>query len=230
MATDLREQQNRMRTTSTATFSTTAMASAGGGLAEAVCGVVVVGLSIAALAGAYPRILAGSAQIVFGIGLLCADAGAGTFFARFWRGGRTANVPFAAGLGAEAIGGLAGIVLGILTLVNLVPFVLTAVCVIVFGASVILGGSARARLAMQTANRLGGMDEEMVQEAHTMAIGGRGLIGLAAIILGILSVVLAASASAGGLVLALVGLLCLGAGSLLTGTALSGQLLATSNR
>ncbi len=65
---------------------------------------------------------------------------------------------------------------------------------------------------------------------HTATIGARALVGLAAIVLGILSVCLVATVPATSLILALVGLLCLGAGSVLTGSALGGQGLAEVNR
>jgi hypothetical protein len=233
MATaDFREQQDRMRTTTPGPSRTALTTSAGGGLAEAACGIAVIGLAIAGLAHAWPTILSGIAQIVFGIGLLSADTGVVAYYWRRWRGERTVSVQLGGGLGAEAVAGVAGIVLGILTLIGLVPYVLSAVCVIVLGVSVILGGAVRAQLLTRALHRLDWTDEEreITQEAHRAALGGRALIGLAAIILGIISVVLAASAPADSLVLALVGLLCLGAGSLLTGAALGSQVLVASQR
>ncbi len=161
MATgDLREQQDRMRTTTpTRTASSTMVtASTGGGLVEACCGLAVIALSIAGLATVYGHILSGIAQIVFGAGLLAADARVSICVYRLWRGSRLSTAQSAGGLGAEAVGGLAGIVLGILTLVDLVPLVLSSVAIIVFGASVILGGVARARLAVRSVSRAGWPD------------------------------------------------------------------------
>jgi hypothetical protein len=209
--------------------------SAGAGLAECLCGLAVIGLAIAGLANAIPTTLSGIAQIVFGIGLLCGDAGVAAFFARSRQAGRLVHVRFAGGFGVGAIGGLAGIILGILTLVGLVPVVLSAVSVIVFGTSVILAAAPRGRVALRAAYREGWTyaETEMAEDAHATAIGGRALIGLAAIVLGIIGVVLTGSATDGGdggMVLALVGLLCLGAGSALTGAALSSQVVATPER
>jgi uncharacterized membrane protein len=232
MATVEMREQDRMRAATRPTNGEIA-ASAGGGLIEVLCSLAVIALTIAGLAHLFPTVLAGIAEIVFGVALMCADAGVATRFSRFSRGGlHTERSQFTGVLGVEAIGGLAGLVLGILTLVNLVPVVLSAVVVIVFGASVIVGGAARARMAARAASRLGWVDEDLtlLQETHAAAVGGRTLVGVAAIVLGIISVVFSATIPATSLVLSLVGLLCLGVGGVLTGSAFSGQALAEANR
>ena len=224
MATvDLREQ-DRMRAANRPT-TTEITTSAGGGVVEVLCSLAVIALTIAGLAHVFPIVLVGIAEVVFGVALMCADAGVATCFSRFTRGGVQERSALAGVLGVEAIGGLAGLVLGILTLVNLVPVVLSAVSVIVFGASVIVGGAARARMAARAASRLGWVDEDLVllQETHAAAIGGRALVGVAAIVLGIIGVCCCYYYPATSVVLSLVGLLCLGAGGVLTGSALSGQ-------
>lgn len=232
MATvDLREQE-RMRGANRPTM-TEITASAGGGMVEALCSLAVIALAIAGLAHVFSPVLAGIAAIVFGVALMCADAGVATCFSRFTRGELHTERSQPTGvLGVEALGGLAGLILGILMLVNLVPVVLSAVAVIVFGASVIIGGAARARMASRAASRLGWVEEDLVllQETHAAAIGGRALVGVAAIVLGIIGVVFSATLPATTLVLALVGLLCLGVGGVLSGSALSGQAMASANR
>lgn len=237
MATaDFRGQQERMRTTTTPTAPSSAATavSTGDGITAAVCGLATLGLAIAGLAHAWPLVLAGIAEIVFGFGLICADGAAFTYFTqlRDRRGTRT-ETGFVPGVGAEAIGGLAGLVLGILTLCGVAPLTLTAVSVIVFGGTVIFGGLSRARIAMQTVNRSvwTEADEfENLQRAHTAAIGARGLVGMAAVVLGIISVCAVITAPLTSLVLALIGLLCLGSGMLLSGSALGSQAYVASNR
>jgi hypothetical protein len=232
MPADVHEPQDRMRTMGAMPRDTATAITAGGALWEAACGVAVIGLAIAGLAGADPRILSGIAQIVFGAGLLGADGAVVACWSRLWRRNafEPARVPFAGPLGAEAVGGVAGIILGILTLVGLVPLVLSAVAVIVFGGSILMGGAARARVARGNVNRLGWTEEDnrMFQEAHAVALGGRALVGFAAIVLGIIAVVSAASVPGGSMVLSLVGLLCLGAGSLLAGSAFGAQVWQSS--
>jgi lipopolysaccharide export LptBFGC system permease protein LptF len=95
-----------------------------------------------------------------------------------------------------------------------------------------VGGTARARAARRTVDRLGWTDEDdrMFQEAHAAALGSRAMVGFAAIVLGIIAVVLAASFSSGSMVLSLVALLCLGAGGLLAGSAFGAQVWGTSAR
>jgi hypothetical protein len=233
-ATDVHAPQDRMRTMGTTRTEGAAATGAGGALLEAACGAAVIGLAIAGLAGAHPRILSGIAQIVFGSGLLCADSAVVACCSRLWprRAMSTARIPFGGPLGAEAIAGLAGIILGILTLVDLVPLVLSAVAVIVFGAGVIMGGAARARAARRTVDRLGWTDEDdgMFQEAHAAALGSRAMVGFAAIVLGIIGVVLTASVPHGSIILSLVALLCLGAGGLLAGSAFGAQVWGASTR
>jgi hypothetical protein len=228
----LPQEQDRLRTSTTSSAWPMA-AAAGGGAAEALCGLAVIALSIAGLAHAYPALLAAIAVIVFGAGLLCADGAVGTYFSRFSarRGFFAAPAPVVSGgLGAEAVAGIAGIVLGILALVDVAPVVLIAVAVLAFGASVIMGGASRARVAMRTVTRFGWTEEESaaLHEAHTAALGGRALIGLAAVVLGILGIVFVATFPMSSLVLSLVALLCLGSGAVLTGSAFGGQ--AVMNR
>ncbi len=233
-ATDVHGPQGRMRTMGTTQTEWGTAPGTRGALLEAACGAAVIGLAIAGLAGAHPRILSGIAQIVFGAGLLCADSAVMACCSRLWprRTLGPARAPFAGTLGGEAVAGLAGIILGILTLVDLEPFVLSAVAVIAFGAGVIVGGTARARAARRTVDRLGWTDEDgrMYQEAHAAALGSRAMVGFAAIVLGIIGVVLTSSSPAGSMNLSLVALLCLGAGGLLAGSAFGAQVWGESGR
>jgi hypothetical protein len=230
---ELRGQQDRLRPATTTSTSTAGMVSAGAGFGEVVCAIAVIALSIAGLVGLYPVVLAGVAMIVFGAALVLGNGGLMAYFSRLnRRPGLMQSQTFAGGMGAETLGGIAGIVLGILTLVNVAPFVLLSVSIIVFGASVILGAASRVQLAMRTMNRLdfAAEDTQMFQEAHTASIGARSLVGLAAIVLGIIAVCWLAY-PATSLLLSLVGLLCLGAGSVFTGAALGTQAMSTtSNR
>src|ERR1051326_9494477 len=84
---DAREQQDRLRANGLAPPSTAAAVSTGGSFIEAACGLAVVALAIAGLAHAYPIILAGIAQIVFGVSLLSADGAVAAYFARTSRRG-----------------------------------------------------------------------------------------------------------------------------------------------
>ncbi len=232
MSTSEIHQQNRISPTGTGTSATTATAvSTGGGIAEALCSVVVIGLAIAGLASQWPVTLAGIAMIVFGAALLLADAGVVTYFSRFSRRAGTTNFHLSGGLGVEAIAGVAGIVLGILTLIGVTPYILSAASIVAFGVSVILGGVARARLAMRGADWLGsGQDVAALREAHTAAVAARALIGLAATVLGIVGITMAAALNPSSILLSLVGLLCLGAGGLLSGAAFGGQAYVTSRQ
>ena len=104
VAANVPTQQDRLSSTTTTAASDNRLAAAtAGGLAEAVCGIGV---------------------IVFGVGLLCGDSAVVACIMQFSnRRGRTTTtaVPFGGGLGAETMAGVAGIVLGILTLIGVAP-------------------------------------------------------------------------------------------------------------
>jgi hypothetical protein len=128
------------------------------------------------------------------------------------------------GISAEFLAGGAGIVLGILALLGLEFEPLTAIAVIVFGCGLIMGSSVVSRLNALKASASGADStaQKVVGEIVSGAMGMQVLVGVSAVVLGILSLI-----GFEPLTLTLVALLAIGASSLLTGSAMSGKMMGT---
>jgi hypothetical protein len=203
-----------------------------GGLADAIGGVATIVLAIIALSGINQPVLAAIATIVFGAALLIQGGTMLTEYTKLVFPSGTVEPAEegvgGAGLSALFLVGSAGIVLGVLSLVGIVPETLTAVAVIAFGGALLLSSNSVWHLyrAKQASHAIGAARTLSGSEilAGQMASGSAAvqcLSGIAAIVLGILAVT--------GIkpeILTLVGLLVLGATVLLTGTTLSGAAMS----
>ncbi len=170
----------------------TARTAATGSVLEAVAAAAAMALTIIGLAGAEPLFLAAIATIVLGAALLAEGGGVAArqhhYMTRADEHARTANVESAVEAGrtsAESIAGIAGIVLGILAVITVVPHVLLPIALIVFGGGLIMGTA-------------GGMRRSIVGSGHEF-------VGVAAVVLGILSLI-----GVQPVTLVLVGLLAMG--------------------
>ncbi len=197
-----------------------------GSLAEGVAGGAGIVLAIIGLANILPHVMIPISTIALGAALLF-EGGAVT--ARFtdllekMGTGRIEISELGVGLTTELVGGLAGIVLGILALLNVSPAVLLPVAVIVFGVTLLFGSTVTARLNSLQISRSGEHEafREVAREAVSAAAGVQLLLGLVAITLGILAVV-----GMSPVVMNLIALLCIGFSDLLSGTALSARMLS----
>ncbi|HEV2208252.1 MAG TPA: hypothetical protein VG167_05715 [Verrucomicrobiae bacterium] len=170
---------------------------AGGSMMEAIGAIATIALAIVGLTGIWPAILASVATIVTGAAFLIEGGsfGASTVASSSNLGGvSTVNTESNAGVSSAFLGGVAGIVLGILALLNVVAPTLLAVSLIVFGATFFL---------------------TMLATGDGFSSGAQIMGGLAALVLGILAVCGVAQMS-----LILVGLLCVGGAGLFAGSAL----------
>jgi hypothetical protein len=204
-----------------------------GGLVDAVGGVATVVLAICGLAGVHPPLMAAIATIVFGIALLIQGGAMLSEYAQifFPPGGRfvQVNQPGGSSLSAIILGGAAGIVLGILALLDIESGVLTPVAIIVFGTALVVSSNAVWHLYMlrSASGRAEGATEFAGRDilASEMASGSAGvqaLAGLAALVLGILAV----AGNRNDLTLNLVALLVVGATIVVTGSSLSATVLS----
>jgi hypothetical protein len=206
----------------------------GGSMVEAIGGIATIVLAIVGLAGIFPVYLAGVAAIVLGAALLLQGAAVAARFSELLTetaGTRLTNRQLGGGMTAEFLGGAAGIVLGILALLYVFPGVLLAVATIVFGGVMLLGIGASSRLNALVIDRTWEGPEREVSrrvagEMVSASNAAQALVGLAAIVLGILALV----GIPYSLILVLVGLLCLGASVTLSGAALSGKMLTVMHR
>lgn len=211
-----------------------------GGLIDAIGGVATIVLAVCGLVGIHAPMMAAIATIVFGIALLIQG---GTMLSEY------AAIIFPAGVKATPIDqfggsslssvflvGATGVVLGVLSLLNINSGVLTPVATIAYGTALVLSSnavwhlyvlrsaSARSETQLQgtSANQTRSVGSELL--ASEMASGSAGiqaLAGLAAVVLGILAV----AGNVNDLTLNLVALLALGSTLILTGGSLSATVL-----
>jgi hypothetical protein len=129
---------------------------------------------------------------------------------------------YAGPIGAEILGGAAVTALGILALLRLMPMTLLPVAAIVAGAAYVLGSGRGARFVREEL----GADESrraIVRESVRTAAGADVLVGLAAIVLGIL-VLAGVGSAAVHLTFVLVAALALGAALFLNGTTVGARM------
>jgi hypothetical protein len=189
--------------------------------ADAAASAAAVVLVILGLANVAPVYMLPVATILLGAALLVKGAAVASRFQELayeTGDGREAETQLAGGMSAELLAGGAGIVLGILALIHIAPVTLTAVAVIAFGAALLLGGGETFRLSHLHWPRQQ-WDEGALHTARLTAEsagGGESLVGIAAVVLGILALT---GINPG--VLVFVGLLCLGGAELVSGFASS---------
>lgn len=204
-----------------------------GGLIDAIGGLATVVIAIVGLSGVNAPMMASIATIVFGVTLLVQGGTMLSEYAQiiFPAGSRTTNVE---GFGGSSLSvvflvGVAGIVLGVLSLLGIEPATLTPIAAIAFGSALVLSSNAVWQLhvlgqeSLRSRDQAGAGGSEIL--ASEMAFGSAGiqaLSGLAVIVLGILAI----AGAANDLTLNLVALLALGATIVFTGGSLSATLLS----
>jgi hypothetical protein len=163
--------------------------------------------------------MAAIATIVIGAAILLEGGafGAGSFASRT----ATEAAAFEGGVSTMFLGGVAGIVLGILALLGIAQMTLLSVAVLVFGATFLLSGPSVSSAVYEGAAQ----GTTAVREVGSAGAGGHVLVGLAAIVLGILALI-----GISQLTLILVALLTLGAGALFSGSAVGARSLSVAAR
>ena len=190
---------------------------------ELLLAIGAVVLSILGIVGVFPTYLA--AITVIGLGTILFFEGGNVilhYSELLDEAGGTNLVSASAvsrGITAEFLAGMAGIVLGILALLRIVPMTLLSVAVITYGGTLMLTSGESVWLDSFVAKD----NAIMRQLMHCMSLAAAGaqvLAGLAALVLGILALVGIAS-----MTMVLVALLATGASILLRSSALGGFLL-----
>lgn len=201
---------------------------AGGSMTGVLGGAGACVLAIVGLAGVFPGYLAAIATIAIGTALVVEGA---SILARFGElltetgGERSGEASLEGGMTSETIGGLAVVALGVLALIGVASITLMSTGLIVLGGALLLGSAANSRLSeLRLTTRIRQADDtirRIAREAVSAATGAQVLLGIAAVVLGILAVV-----GVDPLKLVLVGLLAAGFSELVSGTALGGKMLA----
>jgi hypothetical protein len=198
----------------------------GGSSSAMLGGAAALVLSIVGLAGVAPHYLLSIAGIALGAGVLFEGGFIASEYGRILDLGGTetsAKVELGGGLSGEALAGIAAIVLGILSLLGIVPQVLMAIAAIVLGAGVVMGSGVMARLNALKIETSGNHEtaQRLAKDAMSAAAGLQALVGLSAIVLGILALIGVASQT-----LTLVAMLALGAAALVSGGTIVTRVLA----
>lgn len=197
-----------------------------GATAEAIGASGAVVLAIIGLTGALSEAMMPIATIVLGAAILLEAGAVGTRYRRLvgeaWAGReRMARLAFGGGVSAGSVGGVAGIVLGILALLGFTPLLLCSVAVLVYGAALLFGSAARRRFAsLSLWQGAAEGTRRIVDEAVGLSAGGEVLVGIGAIVLGILALL-----GFQPMTLVLVGLLSVGVAVLMSGSAFGSRVV-----
>jgi hypothetical protein len=217
-----------MSVSQTGAFGTSSGA-AGSAAVEGVAGIAVVVLTILGLGHVVPVFLVAIALIIAGIALLAQGATIAAEYARLLSSLNETTVPMGnnSAWSLALLAGGAAIVLGILALLNVAPIQLVAIGVIALGGGLIISSGPTAQTAMLK-SEAATPDERvrrMVAEAASASVMSQGMVGLAAVVLGILSL-----AGFSSLALILIALLAMGVFLLANGTSVSGVMLSVFRR
>ena len=195
-------------------------------LAENLAGGGAIALAIIGLAGIVPIFVASIAILAIGTAFLFEGAGIAGRLNRLMAIQSKGNLDVSelgGGISAEFFAGLAGVTLGILSIVGIVPAQLIAIAVLVFGAAIVRGSRSMARINSQMIEftdespAAKNVAYELVRSAESVQM----LIGMAAVILGIIAVI----GKIDPMILSLVALLIIGFVNLLSGNAVNGKVL-----
>ncbi len=200
---------------------------------EAALGTGAVVLTILALANIDPFMFASIAAIAVGASFLvqgmAISADYSMLLSEVTKNQRDA-ISLAGDLSAEFIGGIAGIVLGILSLINISPETLLPVAAIVFGGILFLGAGTTTSLSKMQIKMNSEVNEELQEFAGKALRGSSGaqiLVGLGSITLGIIAIV---SIAVNPLLLSLIAILSVGAIEFTKGSLLSTKMMNLFNR
>lgn len=196
-----------------------------GSIGEALGGVGAAAVAIIALAGVKPEILLGVAIIAAGAALILEGGAIASRFTTLLHetsDSKVETTEISGGVTGEFIGGVTGVVLGILMLLNIYPLILASISVIVFGGTLLIGSGTTSRMnsLVMEHNQSSQFTRKVTREAVEAAAGVQILIGIGAVVLGILGLT-----GIDPLILSLVGVLSIGAADLISGSAVSGRLM-----
>ena len=189
-------------------------------LTEGAAGIAVIVLSIIALAGTSPGALASIVTIIIGVGLMVQAFNSAAETSKAMAANTVAMPDLGGDVMVDLLCGITGIVLGILALIGINPQYLVPSALIVFGGALLLGGAISMRPRRTQSLAPGGEMQVMSYQGSAAAGGMEILVGIAAIVLGILSLIFMASG-----VLVLVGFLAVGAALLMASATFSSSVM-----
>lgn len=186
---------------------------------ELAAALVAAACAIAGLADVLPVRLAALATLGVGFALLAQS----TTLAARWSDAvkiRDSERAEAVGIGTEMFGGLGGIALGVLALVDILPFILLPVAAITIGVALLLGGPTQPELAEVAPASSVGKHYRVTRRAVRTSGGVMAMAGLGAVVLGALALLV----STGPIVtLCLAAMLCIASALVLAGGAVTAR-------
>lgn len=197
-------------------------AAMGSSITEGFIGIGAVALAIIGLAGILPSILVAVATIAIGVALAFEGGSISARYAALLTEGETRkeDATRLGGVTALFLAGVAGIAMGILSLIGIASGILIPVSAIAFGGALILDSGANARLSqLEVSHAEVKASESIMRETARSSAGLHMVVGLAGIALGILALV-----NVYPMVLSLVAMLSIGGVNLITGTMVGGRL------
>lgn len=196
-----------------------------GSIVEALGGIGAVVLSILGLAGLARATMIAIAIIAIGAALLFAGGAMASRYSQLVAhvsGGRFEEAEFGGSVGAEFLTGAAGIVLGVLILLNIAPAILAPIAIIAFGGGLLLSTGATSGINSLIEAYPYDRNVRIAREAVQGAAAVQSLVGIGACILGILALL-----GVEPYTLMLVSLLGIGGAILISASAVSGKLYAS---
>jgi hypothetical protein len=199
----------------------------GGASAESIAGIAAIVLTVVGLANILPHALLSVAAIAVGAGLLVqgsAVAAEHKQLVALLAEDTMEEVNLDTGISVELAGGLAAIVMGILSLLMVAPAVLMPATAVVVGGTLLFSSGTTQRMnAVRLQHARESQDRNLVakvtRELVNTSAAAQGFIGLGAVVLGILGLI-----SIAPFELALVALLASGASMALSGSAIGSRL------
>lgn len=169
----------------------------GGASAESIAGIAAIVLSIVGLAGILPHPLLSISAIAVGAGLLIqgsAVAAEHKELMSLLTQKTMEEVNMDTGISVELAGGLAAIVLGILSLLTVDPGVLMPAAAVVVGGALILSSGTTQRMnAVRLQNARESQDHSTIanvaRELVNTSAAAQSFVGLGAVVLGILGLI-----------------------------------------
>ncbi len=204
----------------------------GGSALEAVAGAAAIVLALIGLStsGSIPYYMMAISALAAGVGLVVHGSSMAATLNDLiaeTSDNRSEQADLSTGVTVEVLGGLAGITLAVLALIGLVPNLLLAITVIVFGGALLLSSGAATELndlRLERAN-ISSRTRTVTRQATIGAAGIQAFAGIAAVVLGILAVT-----GIEVVMLNLVGFLTVGAALVLTGGVISARMFTFLSR
>lgn len=198
--------------------STVSRVAVGNTVAEAIVGLGSIAVAIIGLAHVYPWLLAAIATIALGAAFVFEAGDVGRRFSSLAAEDTTLTSETWGGMTAGFLSGCAGIALGVLAILGIVPHTLIPIAIIVYGATLVMDSGTHSSLSELENQRFGvrGFSQQIARESASALSGIQVLVGLGAVTLGILAIINIVPET-----LCLVALLAVGAAVLMSGSLVS---------